>query len=247
MRAILGTVMLFVSTAGAFGADDPHVLDRSCGKDVCTAMLAVDRKATGSETTATVEFVTAPGDVLDSLLGAREGERHRFTASCWAGTIKDEEDLSPNGLVQIRKAPTGYDTKAVPPTKAALNPRILRIVMDYACAPGAEIDNADAGAEYFGTWVPSLDQCDNDESDAKTIIDKAGLKEYESFCEIRRVVPSGQFQWWLVMLCQGEGDTWKEHARVTLLDKGKAMFERSVNKSFSRSVGLLCPAKSEDE
>jgi hypothetical protein len=240
MKAILGTILLLASTASVVVAKEPQVLDRSCGKILCTAMLAIDRKVVGDGTKTVVEFVSAPAQTLDSVLGVKEGARHTFTAFCAAGTIRDEMDKSDNSLIQIREAPAGTNAGAVPPEKAALHAHLLKAAMDYACAPGAEVERK---PPYFGTWASNMEQCANPESEAKMVIDEQGVKGWESLCEVRRTVQSQESQWWLVMDCEGEGETWKSTKRLTLLDKGKLLVEQSTDKSFGRSVEMLCPAQ----
>jgi len=240
MKAIYGAILLLASTVAASGAPDPQVLDRSCGKVLCTAMVAVERKIVGIGTKAVVEFVSAPSQTLDSVLGVREGERHRFTAYCAHGTIRDEEDGSENALVQIRTPQGTPDPGAVPPEKAVLHTRLLKAAMDYACAPGAERAE---DVPYHGTWASNLEQCSDPDSDAKTTIGDKWLLQWENRCEIRRTVQSQSNRWWLVTDCEGEGEAHKATYRLTLLEKGKLLIEGGQGQALGRDEKMLCPAE----
>jgi hypothetical protein len=240
MNVNFAAIMLLASSVAASAANEVRVLDRSCGQVLCTAMLAIEREIVGGGTKAVVEFVSAPAQTLDSVMGVKRGARHTFTAFCSQGTIRDEEDRSSNSLVQIRETLGTPDGAAVPPEKAQLHTRLLKAAMDYACAPGAEVA---VEPLYYGTWATNLEQCADPESDAKTRFDGKGMTGWESHCEVKRAIQSQPSQWWLVMDCEGEGETWKSTYRLTLLGKSKLLIEHGAGTRLSRFVQTLCPAE----
>lgn len=91
------------------------------------------------------------------------------------------------------------------------------LLLAVACAAaGPAAADAARPRPYEGLWADKLATCRDPDGVDRLDIEPTGLFWYETRCRIGSVSPAGPRAWRMRLACQGEGQRFASHPRLTL-------------------------------
>jgi hypothetical protein len=111
------------------------------------------------------------------------------------------------------------------------------------CAGAQPSPARGAGQPYEGVWAASAAACRDADGVDRLSIERNRFFWYETRCRARDVEAGAPRSWTMRMACEGEGQRFSAHPRLSLPTPSKLIMENAPVGPTKRQVYVRCTAK----